>query len=98
MQSSASKKAEFKIINQLLVREASAKNSEFKVMSLNTQISCLKARVQSSEFADGRSGREKQPKFRIQSCDPSLREFGDERTIIENSESKIVCGTCNTRD
>ena len=90
MQSSASKKAESKIINQLLVREASAKNPEFKVMSLNTQISCLKARVQSSEFAEGRGDREKQPESRIQSCDPSLGEFGDKRTRIENSESKIV--------
>ena len=98
MQSSASKKSESKIINLLLACEATGKNPEFKVMSVNTQISRLKARVQSSEFADGRSGREKQPKFRIQSCDPSLREFGDERTIIENSESKIVYGTCNTRD
>ena len=90
LQASASKKSESKIRYRLLAREASGENPELRVMRSRAQISSYKARIQSSEFAVGLGGREKQPEFRIQSCDPSLREFGDERTRIENSESKIV--------
>ena len=72
LQVSASKKPQSKIRYRLLAREASGENPELRVMRSRAQISSLKARIQSSKFAVGLSGREKQPEFRIQSCDPSL--------------------------
>ena len=98
MQSSASKKSESKIIDRLLAREASAENTEFKVTRALAQISSSKARIQSSEFAAGLGGQEKQSESKVQNCDPSFREFGDARTRIESSEFKMVHGSCRRRD
>ena len=74
-------------MDRLLAREASGENPEFKVMRVSPHISSFKTRIQSSEFAAGLGGQEKQPKSRVQSCGPPLREFEGEKMRIENSES-----------
>ena len=92
LQASASKNSQSKIRYRLLAREASGENPELRVMRSSAQISSLKAKIQSSEFAVGLGGREKQPEFRIQSCDPSLRELEMRGRELRIQSSRLAAG------
>ena len=96
--SSANNKSESKIRNREFVRESSDENPEFRIARRSGQVSSLTVRIQSSEFASGHCGQEKQAELRVESCDPSLMEFEVERVRIQSSESTVACKGENHRE
>ena len=73
------------------MRESSDENPEFRIARGSRRNLELDMRIQSSEFAGGHGGQQKQAEFRVESCDPSLMEFEVKRVRFQNSESTVAC-------